>query len=66
MPPLNVSVRSVVDSALAESDPNRVMFFEGSSEVIPYTRGIGVKGTISDNFETSGFTHEIGPNIIFS
>lgn len=64
--PLNVSVRSVIDSALSESDPNRIMTFEGTSEVLPYTRGVGVKGTMSDNFETSGFTHEVGPNIIFS
>lgn len=66
MPPLNVSVRSVIDSALIESDPNRVMYFEGSAEVLPYVRGIGVKGTMSDDFEISGFTHELGPNIIFS
>lgn len=66
MPILNVSVRSVIDSALDESDLNRVMYFEGTSEVLPYTRGIGVKGTISDDFEISGFTHEVGPNIIFS
>jgi hypothetical protein len=64
--PLTSNDIKTVDSAIAESDPIRVMTFEGSGEVINSRVGIGIRGTSVTNFQASGFTHDYGPNIIFS
>jgi hypothetical protein len=57
---------TVIDSALIESDPSRFMSFEGSSDANSAYKGVGVRGTASNDFKSSGFTHEHGPDIIFS
>jgi len=57
---------SVEDVSLSPYDPNRLMNFIGSAEVLPTKTGIGVKAGIIPNFQNSGFSHDGGPGVIFS
>jgi len=57
---------SVSDIALVVSNPDRYMFLEGSAEVAHDTKGVMIRAKVINPYENAGFTHENGPNIIFS
>jgi hypothetical protein len=61
-----ITTPSVQDIALEVFNPDRYMILEGSAEVAHDTKGIRIKAKIISPFEDTGFTHEHGPNIIFS
>jgi hypothetical protein len=58
---------AVLDSALDDMDPNRVVELAGSADFLYDGKGIGVKTPIySTSFNNAGFSHASGPDIIFS
>jgi hypothetical protein len=61
-----MAVLSVLDIALEVFNPDRYMILEGSVEVAPDAKGVIVKAKVITPYENAGFTHENGPNIIFS
>ena len=64
---LVTSTISVIDSAVLLPDPNRIMALEGTANITHVSKvGVGVSAKIVSNFVNTGFTHEEGPNLIFS